>query len=46
MTIGTSVADEAAAINEAGSLVAVVRRQGDAWQPVVVMPPEPRREPG
>jgi tRNA pseudouridine55 synthase len=30
--------DEIAAISEAGSLVAVLRRRGEVWQPAVVMP--------
>jgi tRNA pseudouridine55 synthase len=29
---------EIAAINEAGDLVGVVRRRGEAWQPVVILP--------
>lgn len=34
------IADEIAALNDAGSLVAVLERRGDVWQPVVVMPDE------
>lgn len=32
--------DEIAALNDAGSLVAVLKRRGEVWQPVVVMPGE------
>jgi tRNA pseudouridine55 synthase len=33
--------DEIAAMDEAGALVAVLRRRAETWQPVVVLPSEP-----
>jgi hypothetical protein len=36
--VETPEGDEFAALNDAGSLVAVVRRRGDTVQPVVVLP--------
>jgi len=44
VTLEAANADEAAAINVAGSLVAIVRRRGETWQPVVVLPPESTSE--
>jgi len=32
--------DEVAAVSEEGTLVAVIRRRGDSWQPAVVLPDE------
>ncbi|MHB8380581.1 MAG: tRNA pseudouridine(55) synthase TruB [Acidimicrobiales bacterium] len=32
--------DEIAAVTDAGSLVAVLRRRGDSWQPAIVLPDE------
>jgi tRNA pseudouridine55 synthase len=37
--------EEIAAMNDAGSLVAVLRRRGPSWQPVVVLPSEPPTAP-
>jgi tRNA pseudouridine55 synthase len=37
--------DEIAALNAAGSLVAVLRRRGETWQPSVVLPNEQLNEP-
>ncbi len=44
VTLEATRADEAAALNTAGSLVAVVQRRGETWQPVVVLPPESTSE--
>jgi len=30
--------EEIAALNDAGHLVGVLRRRGDSWQPVVILP--------
>jgi tRNA pseudouridine55 synthase len=38
--------DEVAAVSEAGSLVAVLRRRGESWQPAVVLPDEKNVEHG
>jgi tRNA pseudouridine55 synthase len=38
--------DEIAAVSEAGSLVAVLRRRGESWQPAVVLPDEENVEHG
>lgn len=40
VSLSAPIADEIAALNDAGSLVAVLQRRGDVWQPVVVMPDE------
>ncbi|HEV3268871.1 MAG TPA: tRNA pseudouridine(55) synthase TruB [Acidimicrobiales bacterium] len=37
---------EVAAVSERGSLVAVIRRRGDSWQPAVVLPDEENAEHG
>jgi tRNA pseudouridine55 synthase len=38
--------DEIAAVTQAGSLVAVLRRRGESWQPAVVLPDEENVEQG
>jgi len=44
VTLGASDALEIAAVNDAGALVGVLARRGDAWQPVVVMPVDDAHE--
>jgi tRNA U55 pseudouridine synthase TruB len=38
VTLDQQGGDEIAAINGAGDLVGVLRRRGEVWQPVVVLP--------
>jgi tRNA pseudouridine55 synthase len=38
--------EEIAALNEAGSLVGVLRRRAETWQPVVILPVDGPRERG
>jgi tRNA pseudouridine55 synthase len=46
VALDTTSEGEIAAVSEAGSLVAILRRRGESWQPAVVLPDEDEVEQG